>query len=176
MDQAFSSYVIWTQGQNLTISRSNVSKLQIFLKNRFDSNFYLCSPLTPCLKSEKSLELFLRKLRCQPTYQPNIKVSDFGLIWRGFCGYLQINNFFQISSSVTFLSLQSPNFLPKIRKILGADSISTSNRETKIVLFKLGQSYTRSGYPKYCSRIRDSIILKLNLLASLGNGICAVYA
>ena len=30
MDQLFSSYLIWTQGQNLTISRSNISKLQIW--------------------------------------------------------------------------------------------------------------------------------------------------
>ena len=74
----------------LTILRSNISKLQIFLKNRFHSNwrsylvltsgqkpknhqsrflslFYLYSPLTSCKKSEKSLKPFLRKLCYQPT-------------------------------------------------------------------------------------------------------------
>ena len=72
----------------LTISRLNISKLQIFLKNRFHSNletsknskskiknpalslFYIYSPLTSCKKSGKSLEPFLRKLCYQPTNQP----------------------------------------------------------------------------------------------------------
>ena len=31
-------------------------------------------------------------------FEKNIKVSDFGLIWRPFCKYLQIKNFFQKSS------------------------------------------------------------------------------
>ena len=35
----------------------------------------------------------------------DIKVSDFGVIWRPFCEYLQVNNFFQIFGSVTFLPL-----------------------------------------------------------------------
>ena len=35
----------------------------------------------------------------------NIKVSDFGLIWRPFHEYFQIKNFFQKSGSVTFLPL-----------------------------------------------------------------------
>ena len=52
---------------------------------------------------EKSLKPFLRKLRYQPTNQPNIKVSDFGLIGRPFHEYFQIHNFFQKSDSVTFL-------------------------------------------------------------------------
>ena len=56
----------------------------IFFLNRALSLFYLYSPLTSCKKSEKCLEPFLRKLRYQPTNQPNIKVSDFGLIWRRF--------------------------------------------------------------------------------------------
>ena len=73
--------------------------------------FYLYSPLTSCKKSEKSLELFLRKLHYQPTNQPNIKVPHFGLIWRHFCEYLQIKNFFQKFSSVTFLPLWSRNLM-----------------------------------------------------------------
>ena len=55
-----------------------------------------------------------------------IKVSDFELIWRPFGEYLQINNFFQKSGSVTFQPLQSPNFMQKIRKILRAISEKTA--------------------------------------------------
>ena len=89
---------------------------------------YLNSPLTSCIKSEKSLEQFLRKLRYQlinqPTNQPII--TDFGLIVRPFCEYLQIKNFFQKSGSVAFLPLQCPNFMEKIRKILRAASERTA--------------------------------------------------
>ena len=59
-------------------------------------------------------------------FEKNIKVSDFGLIWRLFREYLQIKNFFQKSGSVTFLPLQSPNFMQKIRKILRAVSEKTA--------------------------------------------------
>ena len=38
-------------------------------------------------------------------FEKNIKVSDFGLIWRPFREYLQIKNFFQKLGSVTFLPL-----------------------------------------------------------------------
>ena len=38
-------------------------------------------------------------------FEKNMKVSDFGLIWRPFREYLQIKNFFQKSGSVTFLPL-----------------------------------------------------------------------
>ena len=38
-------------------------------------------------------------------FEKNIKASDFGLIWRLFCEYLQIKNYFQKSGSVTFLPL-----------------------------------------------------------------------
>ena len=51
-------------------------------------------------------------------FEKNIKVSDFGLIWRPFREYLQIKNFFQKSGSVTFLPLQSPNFMQKSEKSL----------------------------------------------------------
>ena len=73
-------------GDFLTISRSNISKLQIFLKNRFHSNWPSYLVLTSGQKPKKSFELFLKK---------NIKVSDFGLIWRPFREYLQIKNFFK---------------------------------------------------------------------------------
>ena len=41
-----------------------------------------------------------------------------------------------------------------------SNSRITSSRETKILLFKLGQTYTRSEYPKHSSRIRDSLSRK----------------
>ena len=49
-------------------------------------------------------------------FEENIKVSDFGLIWRSFGKYLQIKIFFQESGSVTFLPLWSPNFMQKSEK------------------------------------------------------------
>ena len=83
--------------------------------------------------SEKQV-LFKLKVIFSTTFRPrtkkiiravleeNIKMSAFGLIWRLFREYLQIKNFFQKSGSVTFLPLQSPNFMQRIRKILGAVS------------------------------------------------------
>ena len=44
-------------------------------------------------------------------FEKNVKVSDFGLIWRPFREYLQIKNFFQKTASITFLPLQCPNFI-----------------------------------------------------------------
>ena len=53
-------------------------------------------------KIRKSIRAFSEKTaRCQP----DIKVSDFGLIWRRIPEYPQINNFFQKSGCVTFLPL-----------------------------------------------------------------------
>ena len=59
-------------------------------------------------------------------FEKYIKVSDFGLIWRPFREYVQIKNFFQESGSVTFLPLQSPKFMQKIRKIFRAMSQKTA--------------------------------------------------
>ena len=59
-------------------------------------------------------------------FEKNIKVSDFGLIWRPFHEYLQIKNFYQKSGSATFLPSQSPSFMQKIRKILTAVSEKTA--------------------------------------------------
>ena len=75
-------------GNFLTILRPNISKLQIFLKNRFQSNWRSYLVLTSGQKPEKSLE-----------------PSDFGLIWRPFRKYLQIKTFLQKSGSLTFLPL-----------------------------------------------------------------------
>ena len=98
----------------LKILRSNISKLQVFLKNKFHWNWRSCLVLTSGQKPKKAV------------FEKNIKVSDFGLIWRPFCEYLQIKIFFLKSSSVTFLPLQSPNFMQKIRKILRPVSEETT--------------------------------------------------
>ena len=102
-------------GNLLTISRSNISKLQIFsekqvsfkLKVIFSTNF--STNFRP--KTKKIV---------RGVFEKNIKNSDFELIWRPFCEYLQIKNFFQKSGSVTFLPFYSRNFMQKIRKILRA--------------------------------------------------------
>ena len=86
-------------GNFLTILRSNISKLQIFLKNSFHSNWRSYIVLTSRQKPKKSLQLFFEK---------NMKVSDFGLIWRPFCKYLQIKNFFFKSPGLWLFYLYSP--------------------------------------------------------------------
>ena len=84
----------------------------------------------------------------QPTNQPNIKVSDFGPVWRPFCKYLQIKNFSQKSSSVNFLPVQSPNFMQKIRKILTAISKKTALQTKQATsYYQQHQSYTTSLTP-----------------------------
>ena len=55
-----------------------------------------------------------------------MKLSDFGLIWRTLRQYLQIMDFFEKASFVTFLPSQSPNFMPKIKKKYGAVSEKTT--------------------------------------------------
>ena len=142
-------------GNLWTISMSNISKLQIFLKNRINSNWRSYLVLTSDQKPKKlflsrfwekyqsfdfgliwrpfskylQMRVFKNIRLCNffifivhylheknqknpqsrfwencVTNQPK-KGSDFELIWRPFCGYLQINNFFQKYSSVTFLPL-----------------------------------------------------------------------
>ena len=83
-------------GNFLTISRSKISKFQIFMKNRFHSNWSSYLVLTSGQNPKKIV---------RAVFEKNIKVSDFGLIWRPFHEYLQINNFFKKFGSVTFLSL-----------------------------------------------------------------------
>ena len=101
-------------GNFLTILQSNIFKLQIFLKNRFHSNWRSYLVLTSGQKPKKSLEPFLRK------------VSDFELIWRLFREYRQIKNFFQNSNMLLFY-LYSPLTLgKKNKKILKAVSEKTA--------------------------------------------------
>ena len=75
-----------------------VKYLQIenFLKIRFHSNWKSYLVLISGQKPKKIV---------WAVFEKNIKLSDFGLIWRRFREYLQIKNFFQKSGSVTFLLL-----------------------------------------------------------------------
>ena len=65
-------------GNFLTISKSNISKLQIFYNIGFIQ-----------IEGQKPRKLL------EPFFAKNIKVSDFGLIWWTFREYLQIKIFFQ---------------------------------------------------------------------------------
>ena len=69
---------------------------KFFLKNRFHLNWRSYLVLTSGQKQKKTVRVVFEK---------NIKVSDFGLIWRPLREYLQIKNFFQKCGSVTFLPL-----------------------------------------------------------------------
>ena len=93
-------------GNFLTISRSNISKLQIFLKNRFHSNWRSYLVLTSVQKQKKIV---------RTVFEKNIKVPGFGIIWRPFCEYFQIKNFFQKSGSVTLSEKSLEPFLRKLR-------------------------------------------------------------
>ena len=83
-------------GNILTNLRSSISKLQFFSgkKVSFKSKVIFSTNFRP--KTKKIV---------RAVFEKNIKVSDFGLIWRLFREYLQIKNFFQKSGSVTFLPL-----------------------------------------------------------------------
>ena len=116
---------------------SRISPNQEFFSKIQPSLLYLYNPLTSCKKLEKSFDLFLRKLRYQPTNQPNISVSDFGPIWSRFHKNLQIKTFFQKSGSVTFLPLQPPNVIQKTRKILQAVSEKTALPTNQLLLTTL---------------------------------------
>ena len=83
-------------------------------------------------------------------FEKNMKVSDFGLIWRPFREYLQIKNFFQKSGSVTFLPLQSPNFMQKIKKILRAVSEKTALPTNQSTTTPILQDLSDAGQ-KMCS-------------------------
>ena len=73
-------------------------------------------------KIRKFLEPFLRKLHYQPPNQPNIKVSDFGLIWRPFHEYLQIIKYpalslFYLYSPLTSCKKSEKSLVPFLRKL-----------------------------------------------------------
>ena len=104
-------------GNFLTTSWSNISKFQFFLKKKVTFKLKVIFSTNFRPKTKKVV---------RAVFEKNIKVSDFGLIWRPFCEYLQIKNFFQKSGSANFLPSQSPNFMQKIRKILRTVSEKTT--------------------------------------------------
>ena len=73
-------------GNFLTISTSNISKLQLFLKNRFHSNWRSCLVPTSGQKPKKLLE---------PFFEKNIEVYDFGLILDLFANISKSRIFFK---------------------------------------------------------------------------------
>ena len=119
----------------------NISKLQIFLKKQVSFKLKVIFSTNFRPKTKKVFKVVFEK---------NIKVSDFGLIWRPFREYLQIKIFFQKSGSVTFLPLQSP----KTRKILSVVSEKTAlptNQPTNY--YQQHRSYRTSLTPVQLSEI-----------------------
>ena len=126
-------YYVQNRGKLMMQSRENGQKLQF--RHFFDDFEVKYLEIANFFTKQFSFKL---KVTFSTTFRPktnkivravfeeNIKESHFGLIWRLFREYLQIKNFFQKSGSVTFLPLQSPNFMQKIRKILGAVSEKTA--------------------------------------------------
>ena len=85
-------------GNFLTISRSNISKLEIFLKNRFHSNWRSCLVLTSGQKPKKSLEPFLRKIS---------KCLILGQFADLFANISKLRTFFK-NQALSFFYLYSP--------------------------------------------------------------------
>ena len=82
-------------------------------------------------------------------FQKNIKVSDFGLIWRLFREYLQIKNFFRKSCSVTFLLLQSPNFIQNLSTLLRCQATKPPTKQllpTTLILQDLADAGPKRKY------------------------------
>ena len=67
-------------------------------------------------------------------------------------------NFLKLPSVLQYKQSASTCKGPVFNKF---NSRSTSSKETKILLFKLGRTYAGSEDPKYCSWIRDSFSRKL---------------
>ena len=127
------NHYVQNQGKLMMQSRENSQKPQF---GQFFGNFEV-KYLQIGNFSEKQISFKLKvifstnfrsktKKVVRAVFEKNIKVSDFELIWRLFRQYLQIKNVFQKSSPVTFLLLQSTNFMQKIRKILRAVSEKTA--------------------------------------------------
>ena len=96
-------HCVQNQGKLMMQSRENGQKPQF---GQFFDNFE-AKYLKIANFSEKFSTNFRPKTKkiVRAVFEKNIKVSDFGLIWRLFREYLQIKNFFQKFGSVTFLPL-----------------------------------------------------------------------
>ena len=67
-------------------------------------------------------------------FEKNIKVSDFGLIWSLFRGYVLIKIFFQKSNSETFLPLYSLSFMQKTEPFLRKPRYHPTNQPSNQLL------------------------------------------
>ena len=123
-------HYVQNQGKLMMKSRENGQKPQFgqFFDNFQDKQeIFLIKQVSFKLKVMFSSNFRLKtKKIVRAVFEKNIKVSGFGLIWRPFHEYLHIKIFFQKSGSVTFLLLQSPNFMQKIRKIFRVVSEKTA--------------------------------------------------
>ena len=108
----------WPKTSIWTIFRGHIFRnYNFFLKNRSHSNWSSYLALTSGQKRKKSLGPFLRK---------NIKVSDFGLIWRLFCEYLRMKIFFKNLTQLLFYLYGLLTSCKKSQKILRAVSGKTA--------------------------------------------------
>ena len=118
-------HYVQNQGKLMMQSRQNcqISKFGQFFDD-FEVRYLQIANFSEKQVSFKSKVIFSTNFRPKTkkiggaVFEKNIKVSDFGLVWRPFREYLQIKNFFQKSGSVTFLPLQSLNFMQKQEKSL----------------------------------------------------------
>ena len=107
-----SYHYVQNQGKLMMQSRENGQKPQFGQSfDNFQVKYLQIANFSEKLVSFKLKVIFSTKFRpktkkiARAVFEKNIKVSDFGLIWRPFREYLQIKNFFQKSGSVTFLPL-----------------------------------------------------------------------
>ena len=112
-------HFVQNQGKLMTQSRENGQNLQF---GQIFHNFTFKLKVTFSTNFRPKTKKIVRAV-----FEKNIKVSDFGFIWRLFREYFQTKKVFQKSGSVTFLPLQSPNFMQKITKILRAVSEKTAS-------------------------------------------------
>ena len=83
-------------GQFFDDSRSNISKLLFFFFSEKQISFKLKAIFSTNFRPKMKNIVWA-------VFEKNIKVFDFGLIWRPFWKYLQIKYLSQKSGSVTFL-------------------------------------------------------------------------
>ena len=118
-------HYVQSQGKLITQNRENGQKPQFGqFFDVFEAKYLKIAIFFEKQVSFKLKVIFSTNLRpnnkkiVRAFFEKNIKVSEFGLIWRLFREYLQIKNFFQKSGFVTFLPLKSPNFMQKSEKSL----------------------------------------------------------
>ena len=119
------NHYVENQGKIIMESRENGQKLQFRqCFDDFDVKLLQIANLSKKLVLFKLKVIFSTNFRpktkkmVRAVFEKDIKVSYFELIWRLIHKYLQIKNLKKKSGSVTFLPLQSPNFMQKSEKSL----------------------------------------------------------